>query len=148
MTRIYLDSCCLNRPFDDQSQDRVRLESEAILLILAHVEKGEWIWISSELVIVEIEQTPDIKRRQRTLMLIRHVDESVTISDDAVRRSKTIEKLGFSGFDALHLACAENEKADIFLTTDDKLLKRAKRLSSELSVRVENPLSWLKEMIK
>ena len=28
--RLYLDSCCLNRPFDDQNQLRVRLEAEAI----------------------------------------------------------------------------------------------------------------------
>jgi len=27
--RVYLDICCLKRPFDDQSQERVRLESEA-----------------------------------------------------------------------------------------------------------------------
>lgn len=42
MLQIYLDVCCLNRPFDDQRQDRVRLESEAILLILAHCEAGGW----------------------------------------------------------------------------------------------------------
>ena len=34
--RIYLDVCCLNRPFDEQTQDRVRLETEAILTILSH----------------------------------------------------------------------------------------------------------------
>ncbi|MDF2439948.1 MAG: hypothetical protein JWN98_932 [Abditibacteriota bacterium] len=39
--KIYLDVCCLKRPFDDQGQDRIHLESEAVLLILAHVEAGE-----------------------------------------------------------------------------------------------------------
>jgi len=34
MTRLYLDVCCLNRPFDDQSQDRIRLEAEAVRVIL------------------------------------------------------------------------------------------------------------------
>jgi hypothetical protein len=28
---IYLDLCCVNRPFDDQHQARVRLEAEAVL---------------------------------------------------------------------------------------------------------------------
>jgi hypothetical protein len=28
--KIYLDNCCLNRPFDDQANLRIRLESEAI----------------------------------------------------------------------------------------------------------------------
>lgn len=31
--RIYLDNCCYNRPFDDQSQIRIALESQAKLYI-------------------------------------------------------------------------------------------------------------------
>jgi hypothetical protein len=29
--KIYLDNCCFNRPFDDQSHLRIRLEAEAKL---------------------------------------------------------------------------------------------------------------------
>jgi hypothetical protein len=32
--RLYLDCCCFNRPFDDLSQIRVRLEAEAVEWIL------------------------------------------------------------------------------------------------------------------
>lgn len=42
--RIYLDVCCLNRPFDDQSQDRIHLEAEAVLAIIKQVEQGDWQW--------------------------------------------------------------------------------------------------------
>ncbi|EHL04249.1 hypothetical protein HMPREF0322_05169 [Desulfitobacterium hafniense DP7] len=28
--KIYLDNCCLNRPFDDLSNDMVRMEAEAV----------------------------------------------------------------------------------------------------------------------
>jgi len=42
---------------------------------------------------------------------------------------------------ALHLACAEQRQVDVFLTTDDRLLRRAQRLS--ISITVENPLIWL-----
>jgi len=38
--RVYLDVCCLNRPFDDQSQERIRVESDAVELILRPVQKG------------------------------------------------------------------------------------------------------------
>ncbi len=48
MAKVYLDACCLNRPFDDQTQDRIHLEAEAVLLILTHVESGRWQWIGSE----------------------------------------------------------------------------------------------------
>ena len=37
MIRLYLDLCCFNRPFDDQSQTRVRLETEAKLALQEHV---------------------------------------------------------------------------------------------------------------
>lgn len=29
--RLYLDLCCFNRPYDDQSQTRIRLETEVNL---------------------------------------------------------------------------------------------------------------------
>lgn len=60
MLKIYFDNCCLNRPFDDQTQVRIRLEAEAVLLILSRIEYGEWAWVGSDVLIDEIEQTPDI----------------------------------------------------------------------------------------
>ena len=58
-TRVYLDVCCLNRPFDDQTQARIRLESEATLIILAHCEQGRLEWVGSEALTWEIDKTPD-----------------------------------------------------------------------------------------
>jgi hypothetical protein len=55
--------------------------------------------------------------------------------------------LGFIGFDAVHLACAESGGADIFLSTDDRLIKRAMRFSKKLTVKTMNPLDWLRETI-
>jgi len=43
--KIYLDACCLNRPFDEQSQERIRMEAEAVLIILNHLYNHEWEWI-------------------------------------------------------------------------------------------------------
>lgn len=62
MITVQLDACCLNRPFDDQTQDRIRLEAEAVLLILGHVHRGEWRWIGSEVLHFEIAQNPDLER--------------------------------------------------------------------------------------
>lgn len=54
-----------------------------------------------------------------------------------------LRSLGLGDMDALHLACAESGKADVFLTTDDKLLRRAARLAEQLHILVDNPLNWL-----
>jgi len=39
--RIHLDVCCSDRPLDDQTQDRIHLETEAILTIMKFVEDGQ-----------------------------------------------------------------------------------------------------------
>ena len=54
-----------------------------------------------------------------------------------------LESLGFKWFDALHIASAESGTADILLTTDDRFVRRAKRVFEQLHVRVENPHTWL-----
>jgi hypothetical protein len=61
--KIYLDACCLNRPFDDQRQPRIRLEAEAISLILQNFHQREWEWVGSEVLVYELEQTVDVERK-------------------------------------------------------------------------------------
>ncbi len=145
MPTIYLDACCLNRPFDDQSQDRIRLEAEAILIILNHVKNDEWQWISSTVLGVEIQQIPDAERQARIKLLMPLARHSIHVSQKEEKRAKELQTLGIHPFDATHLACAESGSVDVFLTTDDQLLRQAVRLSAQLGVRVENPLVWVKE---
>jgi len=147
MTKIYLDTCCLNRPFDDQTQERIRLEAEAVLAILSRIEKGDWEWVGSDVLTDEIEQTPDTQKLSRSKLLSGFIDENVEIGEKEIKRAAELEKAGFQIFDALHLASAESAKVDVFLSTDDRLLKLAKRLSDVLQIRVMNPLTWVEEMI-
>lgn len=145
--KIYLDACCLNRPFDNQNQNRIRLESEAILIILTSLHTHEWEWIGSEALEIEIENTPNIERRFELLKLVSCVHHSVKIKDKELVRAKEIESFGFKSFDAMHLACSESGNVNIFLTTDDKLRKLAKRIREKLCVNVQNPLFWLSEVL-
>ena len=147
MIKIYLDTCCLNRPFDDQTQERIRLEAEAVLAVLSRIEKGEWDWIGSEVLMDEIEQTPDTQKLSRARLLSGFIKKVVEVDEPEVERAKELQKAGFKEFDSLHIACAESAEADVFLSTDDRLLKLAKRVSKKLRVRVENPLAWVEEMI-
>ena len=57
--RVYFDSCCLNRPFDDQSQARIRLETEAVIHLLRGVEGAKIIWINSDAIVYEVLKCPD-----------------------------------------------------------------------------------------
>lgn len=145
-TRIYLDVCCLQRPFDDQTQLRVRLEAEAIKLILGRVEEGEFEWLTSEVVDYEIDQNPDAERALKARLLVANAKKKIIVGEDETARANEIEQIGFTGFDALHLACAESGDVDVFLTTDDKLVKRAARMRTKLDIRVANPLQWAQEI--
>jgi predicted nucleic acid-binding protein len=144
--KIYLDVCCLNRPFDDQAQDRVHMEAEAVAAILGHVDRGGWTWIASEAVLVEIHRMTDEARKLKVLKLVAGVSRIASISPEIVARSRDLAALGFTAMDALHVACAESTRVDVFLTTDDRLERLAQRHRGALQVRIANPWQWLEEV--
>lgn len=144
---IYLDVCCLNRPFDDQMQDRIHLEAEAVLAIIRRVEESSWQWISSDAVAYEISNTPNEERQERLWSLESRATESIELTDTILHHAEAIQTLGFTNYDALHLAFASSVNVDVFLSTDDKLLKRAKRYPEEIKITAANPLAWLQEVI-
>ncbi|MDM8515473.1 PIN domain-containing protein [Desulfobacterales bacterium HSG16] len=70
---------------------------------------------------------------------------NIKLTDAIKDRAKEFEISGIQAFDAMHLACAENN-ADILLTTDDRFIKKAERLSG-LNIQINNPLKWLNEVL-
>ena len=143
---VYLDACCLNRPFDDQSQLRVRLESESILWLLNEVECGRWNWTSSHVLEWEISQTPDAARRERVLQTLQLATSVVATTDEILSKAARLQSLGFKAFDGLHLACAEQARCGVFLSTDDRLLRLSRRVADQLTVQVESPVDWVREV--
>ncbi|GBF82452.1 PIN domain-containing protein [Aphanothece sacrum] len=143
--RIYMDVCCFNRPFDDWSQLRIRLEAEAILTIINYFQTEEWLLIGSIALDSEIEQTPDLEKKQQVKDLLTLAKTKISLTEVIQKRTKTLVKLGFKSFDALHLAYAESGIVDVFLTTDDRLLNKATLNQAILKVPVKNPISWLME---
>ena len=121
--KIYLDTCCLNRLFNDQTQTRIHQETETVKIILARFFTTQWQWLISTALV-----------------------NTVGIAE--IERGTQLESLRFKWLDALHIACAESGRADILLTTDDRMLRRAKRFRLQLRVRVENPYTWLEEISK
>lgn len=145
-TSVYLDACCLNRPFDDQTQVRIHLEAEAVLAVLSLAVAGKLTWVSSEVVDFEISRNPDSERRQRVALVAGFTDHQVVVDDPVEERARKLEELGLHSFDALHLACAEIGEVTILLTTDDQFQRTADRHSTSLKTRVANPLAWIQEV--
>ena len=145
--RIYLDVCCLSRPFDDHIQDRVRLESEAVLAILNHSQTKDWILLNSEVIDIETSKIPDDDKGQKVSILSSLLKHYIFIDEEAEKRAIELEKIGFKPFDSLHIACAEKGKAGVLLTTDDGFLNKALQNKNVLKVKVKNPVIWLMEVI-
>ncbi|MFQ3616626.1 MAG: PIN domain-containing protein [Cyanobacteriota bacterium] len=145
--RIYMDVCCLNRPFDSWQHDKVRFEAEAVLAILRRVQAGEWQLISSEAIEAEINRLPNREKLENIRQLLNLAAAFVTLDEAINRRSQQLENWGFGLYDSFHLACAEAINADILLTTDQRLIKRALRYREQIQVRLNNPILWLVEVL-
>ena len=143
--KLYLDVCCLNRPFDDWTQPRIRLEAEAVIAIVNRCQAGDWLIIVSTALKSEIAQTPEFTKRQQVMNLLNVAKIDIQVTLENINRAKELQALGYKPFDALHIACAEAARADVFLTTDDRLLRKATNQSERLDVRVANPVTWIME---
>lgn len=145
--RIYMDVCCLNRPFDDWGQERVRFEGEVVLAILKRVPAKEWQLISSEAIEAELERLSNPEKLTSIWQLLSFATTTVILNPQIDQRSQALESLGFGLYDSFHIACAEASQVDILLTTDDRLLKRAKRYNDSIQVSLNNPVSWLMDVL-
>ncbi len=140
--KVYFDACCLARLFDDQTIDRNHLEAEAIIVLLRRVYRGEWQMVSSEMLEVEIEAGSDAQRKELCKGFLALQSERVIVGEAELQRATALRRHGLGLIDAVHLACAEAGGCKVMFTTDDRLLKCARRIG-RIGLEVANPLGWL-----
>lgn len=106
---IYLDVCSLSRPFDDQDYImRIRLETEAVNLILSRARKGAYRLPVSAVHIREIDAIPDAIERIELQVFLDRLDEPIKLDMAKTRvRAEDLVNLGFGVADAAHVAFAE-----------------------------------------
>ena len=138
--KIYLDNCCYNRPFDNQTQMKIRLETEAKLYIQASVRDGKHWLCWSFMLDYENDKNP---HREKRNIIAPWKDVAVDFcppSETILSTGKHIMKLGVKNEDALHIACAIEKNCDFFITTDMKL---ANKIIKE--IRITNPIDFIRE---
>lgn len=146
--RLYFDVCCLSRPFDDQRQQRIRLETEAVLALLDLCAQGLHEWVAGEAIEEEVSRDPDLERRAKVLGLVRFAGHRVLIDENIKRRAQAFLVGNLRDADAMHLAMAESLGCDVLLTTDDRFVRRASHLRPPSVVKVENPIKWFLENVE
>jgi predicted nucleic acid-binding protein len=140
--KIYMDVCCLCRPFDDLQNRKIRLEAEAILTILERCS-SDWELIGSVVIDDEIARMADREKRQKIEQKLTLISDYIELNDTIFGNVRMYQNAGLKLYDALHLACAESGKT-IFLTTDNRIIILARKIPA-ITIKVENPVHWLME---
>ena len=125
---IYADVCCLNRPLDDLQQTRIRLEAEAMISLLQKCREEKWVLLNSDAIEFEISRNPDPFKKEQLESILSVATRRLPSSEAIELRATALMEMGFKFYDALHLAFAEAGGADVLLTTDDRLLRKAQQI--------------------
>jgi hypothetical protein len=123
-TVLYMDNCCFNRPYDNQSNERIRLESEAKMYIQDLIKLGKIVLAWSFILDFENNANP-ILERKITIAEWKNIATLYTAAKDEIRvlANDIQNQTKLKSKDALHIACALNLNSDYLLTTDKKMLK-------------------------
>jgi len=143
--KIYMDVCCLCRPFDDQLVPRIRYESEAIIAILNRCER-DWDLVWSSAITYEIAKILDYQKKHYVTSFAAKTKTNVLIDKNIKERAAVFMAWGVKALDALHVACAERAGATVLLTTDDTLKNIMTHHSETISIQIINPAQWYEEV--
>lgn len=143
--RIYLDLCCFNRPYDDQLQTRIRIETEAKLLLQQKVVDNECQLLWSSILDFECSQNPYEEHRIAILQWRRLACEIIMADKQVVQLAHKFAQGGVVEFDALHAASSVAGRSDVFITTDDRLLKKLQKIGSIVAMLPQDALAFLEK---
>jgi hypothetical protein len=141
--RIYLDNCCFNRPFDDQSKIRIMLEAEAKLKVQDDILKNKFELVWSYILEAENMANPFEERRNTIVDWREHAIMKITENHTILNKAKNLNKIGLRSKDALHISCAIFAGCSYFLTTDDKILNKNEKIDG---IMVIDPIAFIKEV--
>jgi len=146
MLKIYLDNCCYNRPFDDLTQEKINLETNAIeTIFIKHIDKELEIY-GSIAIDFEISKIGDSNKRRQVEDLYDAMNlKKIKYSQEIINRAEELKKYNIKDMDALHIAFAESIKLDYLITTDRILINASKR--AEIEIKVINPVEFIMEVI-
>jgi hypothetical protein len=139
---LYLDNCCFNRPFDDQSSLTVRLETEAKLSIQERIKSKEFKLAWSYILDFENNANPFIEKRSE-IQRWKNLAESFTNeTQEILITMKKLTTIGLKPVDALHISCATFLQCDVFITVDKGIIKKANKISQ---LKIMSPIDFMIE---
>ena len=139
--KVYLDNCCYNRPYDDQSYLSISLEAQAKLLVQSLIKEKHLELASSFVLDYENSCNPYMDRKNAVNDFL---NENVTDyigsekSEEVIKRAEVVMAAGVKMKDSCHIVCAEMMNCDYLLTTDKRMLKYKSNI-----VKLLNPIDFV-----
>ena len=132
--KIYFDTCVYCRQFDDQTQNRIKNETEAFVNVLKLGEMGIVTIVSSDVLIDEIEEIVDPRKRSEVREFITICGVHVALSEEIIKLARDMEdECKITGADALHIASSAGTK--YFITCDDYILLKGECIKDFMKKR-------------
>ena len=142
MLKIYLDNCCYNRPFDNQKDAAIAIETQAKLFIQSLVRYKAVELAYSSISMQEIADSP-FEENSRAIIDFIESNAGQYIGRDsneaAIPLTLEVMRTGVKLKDAAHVACAIVAKCDYLITTDKRLLKYA-----DERIKIVNPIDFVR----
>lgn len=145
--KIYLDLCVYNRPFDDQTQPRIVLETMALIFLLEKVGAKEIDLVGSFALKYENRLNPFGERRKKINDILTEANDYIEYSQKIERRASFLEKIGLPAMDAIHIASAEAARCSYFVTCDDILVKKSQAVKEKLKIKIRLLLDFVNKEI-
>ncbi|MBI4640442.1 MAG: hypothetical protein HY731_07090 [Candidatus Tectomicrobia bacterium] len=134
---------CFNRPFDDQNQDRIAQETAAVFTILQRIIDGVDRLAWSVVLDFQNSQHPLVDRRTEIARWAQRAVITVSSREQVATRAQALMQAGLGALDAAHMACAEAAACDYFLTCDDEVIRKARRVP--VALHIQNPVTYVEE---
>jgi len=140
--KVYLDNCCFNRPYDNQSNLLILLETEAKLFIqdLIYSEKLMLVW--SFVLDYENDANPFDVRKRNIVAWKKLSSIDCNLCNEIADIANDLLKTGLRQKDASHIACAIYAGAVFFITTDKKILNKPVQ-----GINLINPIDFVRRYL-
>jgi predicted nucleic acid-binding protein len=136
-----LDLCTFSRPFDNQNQLKIRLETEAKLFIQQRIINGSYELVWSYILEYENNQNKFDDRRNAIYDWKKIAKIHCVENNNIIEYAELLYKNNIRTKDALHIACSVYTDSNYFITTDKHLFNL--KLDD---VKIINPLNFLNEV--
>jgi hypothetical protein len=137
---IYLDNCCFNRPFDDQKQIWIRIETEAKLFIQGEILAGKFRLAWSYILDYENAANPFPERKETIANWKKRASVDTDETNSLLDLASQLNTSGIKVKDSIHIASSVVMECDYFITTDLILIKK---LANFEGIKVLSPVDFI-----